>query len=72
MAKYKKKQNADVVDARQIGKNGESLILKDGDSSIQIFAKEGEWLITEQNGNQFILTNSAFKLQFSNRQLLLD
>jgi len=61
------------VDARQIGDGGESLTLTDENKKIKIFAQKGEWLITESDGRQYVLSDTAFKLQFeSNRQLLLD
>lgn len=73
MIKYKRKKSEDLVEARQISDDGEALILKDENKTIKVFAKKGEWLITESDGMQYILSDTAFKLQFeSNRQLLLD
>jgi len=73
MIKYKRKKSEDLVEARQIAENGEALTLKDDHKTIKIFAQKGEWLITESDGRQYILSDTAFKLQFEpNRQLLLD
>ena len=73
MIKYKRKKSEELVDARQIGESGEALMLTDDQKKIKVFAQEGEWLITESDGMQYVLSDTAFKLQFdSNRQLLLD
>jgi len=71
--RYKRKKGEDLIDARQIGESGEALTLKDENKTIKIFAQKGEWLITESDGRQYVLSDVAFKLQFEpNRQLLFD
>jgi len=73
MAKYKRKLNDGKIDARQIGEKGESLKLEDNGKSSHVFAQEGEWLITESDGRQYVLSDTSFKLQFAPyRHLLLD
>jgi hypothetical protein len=71
--KCKRRKSEDLVEARPIDENGEALTLIDENKKIKVFAQKGEWLITESDGRQYVLSDTAFKLQFeSNRQLLLD
>lgn len=71
--KYKRKSGESTVEARKIGEDGEILILLDENKKSKVFAQAGEWLITEQDGRQYILSDAAFRMQFdAGSQLLLD
>ena len=72
--KYKRKVKTNTVEAYQV--TMDNVILEDHNKKI-IIANTGDWVITEVNGDIYVLTNEEFQKKFnstpiSNRQLLFD
>lgn len=73
MKKFVKKSNKkEIVFAEQI-ENNKKVLLKEFSEYREIEATEGDWIVTESDGNQCIYGDKSFNLYFEPyKDLLLD
>ena len=71
--KYLKRINKnEFVFAQQITEN-KKVLLKEYEDVKEVMASEGDWIVTEENGNQRVFSNRSFELNFEPyKNLLLD